>query len=330
MKIQEFRDRINNCKREDLEKIASELYKMLPKSKKESEADQLIENIISGVGSSSSEKKPKAAGLDFNNLRRQITEFLENVDAGYYFSPNRIVSKDKRSKWRFEVKNYVKAINTIPENGENADEAAKLLREIYKRLSYGCGYYTFSSEDPFKAIGITQPDFYDMLVKRTFATGFTDENLKNMLEDAALVYLDRDTLQINLEAIYVKSLATSDLKYKSLEIIKEYVSSYEEKLKAEKKNSDNRFQLENNIEEMCETMLIISIFLCEPDAAVKYYWKHVKNYEKEIVLYRILDTIDQFGDDKLWLSVYEDGLKKKIKPRASLEKHFHELKNSMS
>lgn len=41
MKIQEFRDIIKKCNREDVEKIASEMYKLLPKNKKE-EADPLI------------------------------------------------------------------------------------------------------------------------------------------------------------------------------------------------------------------------------------------------------------------------------------------------
>lgn len=50
-----------------------------------------------------------------------------------------------------------------------------------------------------------------MLVRRTFATGFTDENLKNMLEDATIVFIDRNSLHIELEAIYAKSLPTSDL-----------------------------------------------------------------------------------------------------------------------
>jgi hypothetical protein len=38
MKIQDFRNKIGSASKEDVEKIASELHKMLPKSKKEEES----------------------------------------------------------------------------------------------------------------------------------------------------------------------------------------------------------------------------------------------------------------------------------------------------
>ena len=327
MKINEFRDKIKKCRREDLEKIASELYKMLPKGKKESDADPLIEDIISGVNLSVSREKRKAVVVDFESLKSHINEFLENVDADLYCTPNRVVPKSKRSKWRFEVKNFVKMINDIPADGENGAESARLLRELYNRLAYGCGYYIFPSEDPFQAVGIRQPDFYDMLVKRTFASGFSDENIKNMLIDATSVCIDRNSLYIEMEEIFANALVTNDLKYKAIDFIKEYVDKFEAEIK--KKSSYSSYQLSSNIEELCETMLIISILLCEPDDAVKYYWKHVHDSNKEVILYKILDTIRVFGDEKLWISVYENGIKMKIKPRNSLEVKYQEMKDKI-
>ena len=326
MKIQEFRDIIKRCNRENVEKIASEIYKLLPKNKKE-EADQLIEDIISGR---TLNKKQKAnEKLDFDSLKEEINVFLENVDNELYLKPNRIVPKNKRSKWRFEVKNFIKLINEIPANGENGEESARLLRELYKRLAHGCGFYIFPSDDPFQSIGIRQPDFYEMLVKRTFAKGFTDEKIKNMLEDATLVFIDRNSLHSELETIYADSLATSEIKYRALSIIKEYVEQFETELNRDKDNRSNKsYQIRNFIEELCETMLIISILLNEPEDAVRYYWEHAHDLDKEITLYKILGTIRAFGDEKLWIRVYEDGLKKNIQPRSYLENLYRELKNS--
>ena len=324
MKIQEFRDIIKKCNREDVEKIASEMYKLLPKNKKE-EADPLIEDIISGR---TSHKKKKAnVKLDFDSLKEEINVFLENVDNDLYFKPNRIVPKNKRSKWRFEVKNFIKLINEIPADGENGEESTRLLRELYKRLAHGCGFYIFPSDDPFQSIGIRQPDFYEMLVKRTFATGFTDEKIKNMLEDATLVFIDRNSLHSELEAIYADLLATSEVKYRALSIIKEYVEQFETELNQDKNNlSHNNYRIKSFIEELCETMLIISILLNKPEDAVRYYWEHVHDLKKEITLYKILDTIREFGDEKLWIKVYEDGIKNNIQPRDSLSKHYQKLK----
>ena len=324
MKIQEFRDIIKRCNREDEEKIASEMYKLLPKNKKE-EADPLIEDIISGR---TSHKKKKAnVKLDFDSLKEEINVFLDHVDNDLYLKPNRIVPKNKRSKWRFEVKNFIKLINEIPADGENGEESTRLLRELYKRLAHGCGFYIFPSDDPFQSIGIRQPDFYEMLVKRTFATGFTDEKIKNILEDATLVFIDRDSLHSELEAIYADLLATSEVKYRALSIIKEYVEQFETELNQDKNNlSHNNYRIKSFIEELCETMLIISILLNKPEDTVRYYWEHVHDLKKEITLYKILDTIREFGDEKLWIKVYEDGIKNNIQPRNSLSKHYQELK----
>ena len=290
MKIQEFRDKMKQCKKEDIEKIAAELYKMLPKSKKEAEADPLIEEIMSGGATSASGKK-KETVIDFDTLKHQIETFLQYVDNGYYYEPNRVVPKAKRSKWRFEVRSFIKMINEIPVDSDNGVESARLLRGIYKRLSYGCGYYIFSTEDPFQSVGIRQSDFYDMLIRRTFATGFSDDNLKNMLEDATLVYIDRNSLHIEMEAIYTNALPTTDLKYKTIEFIKEYVERYEAEIKTGTKRSHDEYRLKTYVEEMCETMLLISLYLCEPEEGVDYYWEHVHDSRPEITLYKILDTI---------------------------------------
>lgn len=117
MKIQEFRDKMKECKKEGVEKIAAELYKMLSKYQKEANADSMIEEIMSGWAASASGKK-KETVMDFDTLKNQIETFLQYVDNGYYYEPNRIVPKAKRSKWRFEVKNYIKMINEIPVDGE--------------------------------------------------------------------------------------------------------------------------------------------------------------------------------------------------------------------
>jgi len=173
-----------------------------------------------------------------------------------------------------------------------------------------------------------QPVYYEMMIKRTFATGYTDENMKNMLLDATCVEIDRNSLHIEMEKIFAESLPTSDLKYKAIELIKEYVEEFEDKLKKSIKNSNESYRLKCSIEEMCETMLIISILLCEPEDAIKYYWKHDKESDPEVTLYKLLDTIDDCGDDKLWISAYEESLSKKIMPRDRLKELYAEKKAS--
>ena len=322
MKIQEFRDKIKACKTEDVEKIAAELYKLLPKSKKD-EADTIIVDILSGNVSTKLKKSESVPDLD--TLKNEVNLFIENVDSNLYYVPNRVIPKSKRSKWRFEVMNFVKTINNIPTDEVNGDETADLLQKLYSRLSYGCGYYIFPSDDPFNSIGIRQPDFYDMMIKRTFANGYDDEKIKKMLEYATTTFLDRNSLHIEMENIFVNMLKTSDLKYKTIEFIKEYVEKYEKELKNEKRYSNSRYRLERNIEEMCATMLIIGIRLFEPEEAIKYYWQHDKETDKEITLYKILNVISCLGEDELWIKAYDYGLIRRVEPRDYLKKKYEKL-----
>ena len=327
MKIQEFRNVITKADRKDLERIAAELYKQIPKAKKESEADILINDILSHKESAG--RKTPGLKVDFPALKSEIDVFLDRVDENLYFAPNRIVPKSKRSKWRFEVKAFVKQLDQIPIDGSDAKEAADLYLGLYKRLCKGCGYYIFPTEDPFRAVGIPQTVFYEKLVRKTFATGYTDENLDKMLQAAALVNLDRETLHIQLEILFVSLLPTPDLKKKAIGIARGHVEKYEALLSRERPGwSNTRFELESNIEEMCETILCLGISLCEGTDAVEYYWTHNnRDIDKEVTLYKILDTIELTdGRGTLWRNTYEEAVSlKRITPRDFLKEEYQKM-----
>ena len=107
--------------------------------------------------------------------------------------------------------------------------------------------------------------------------------------------------------------------------IKEYLDKFEKELMKEKGYSNRRYRLESNIEEMCNTMLIIGIQLFEPEEAISYYWRHDKEKNKEITLYKILDVISCLGEEQLWIKAYDDGLKRGVEPRDYLKKKYEEL-----
>ncbi len=328
MKIQELRSKLADASKEDVECIAAEIYKLLPKAKKESDADPLIESLLSH--DEIKQMKSKDKEVDFDSLKAEVEEFLNNVDQGYYYEPNRIVPKSKRSKWRFEVKNYVKRLDAVPMNETYSAEAARLMRDLYLRLCRGCGYYIFSSEDPFRAIGITQTDFYERVVRRSFALGVDDDTIKKALMDATSVFLDRETLHAFLEFVLVSILPTSDSRYKTIGVAMSMIEEMEKELKKENKYSNHRYYLQSNIRNLCDTILGIGIWLGEPDDAIKYYWMHDEEKDKEVTLYRLLQTIDFFeGGSELWRKTYENAVKvRKVKPRSSLYERYAKLDES--
>ena len=120
MKIADLRALLANASTDDLLKILSELYKRIPKSLKEAPVDGVdiaIKAILShqDIG----KKAQKSKTIDFDSLHDQITTFLDYADEGYYISPNRVVPKAQRSKWRFLVMGFIKDIQKIGLNDEN-------------------------------------------------------------------------------------------------------------------------------------------------------------------------------------------------------------------
>jgi hypothetical protein len=109
-------------------------------------------------------------------LKDEVEEFLENVGADRHFAPNRIVSKSKRSKWRFEVKWYIKDLLAC--YGENSDEAASLLAEIYRVLSEACAIWLLVTDNPFSTLGYQQQDLFKLVVDKILAQGFTPEAIE--------------------------------------------------------------------------------------------------------------------------------------------------------
>lgn len=139
MKVQELRQLLSGVDRTLLEKAFVESYKQFSKAKKE-KVDLLIQEILEGK---EVKKTDKNAVLDFDAFEQEVLDFIANAKAQNYLAPNRIIPKNQRSKWRFLVKNYIKALDKIQLEDPNYDRAVILLEAIYKLMCHGCNYYIF-------------------------------------------------------------------------------------------------------------------------------------------------------------------------------------------
>ncbi len=321
MKIQELRNLIKDADRELLEKAFAESYKQFTKSQKE-DVDQVINNVLEGRNEKSTKKEET---LDFRELAEQITEFLENAYAQNYFAPNRIIPKSQRPKWRFMVKNYIKILENIPTEDENCAEAAKLLLNIYRLLCEACNYYLFSTDDPFRSIGWKQSDLFQLVVKKNFSLGYSKEKIAELLLDAVSGGLSMESLHIVQETVLLSELGTSDVKYMAIEEAQKLVEQRHENLKELKRYDNGRYYIAETINELCGFILMAAIKLAEPESAIEYYFEHCVRSDREITLYCALDIVDWMEDDALWITVYEYGIGKKIKPRDSLTQKYQQL-----
>ena len=323
MKVQELRQLLSASDREHLEKAFVESYKQLRKGQKE-EIDPLIADILEGKDV---DKKKTGSTLNFAELEGQIITFTENAYAQNYFAPNRMIPKSQRPKWRFMVKTFIKELEKIPPESEDYLKAVKLLTDLYHLICDACNYYLFSTEDAFRSIGWGQPKLFELLAKKTFAAGYSRENISSLLLCAATGGLSRESLHIQQELVLLGELKTSDVKYIAIEEAKRLIEGRTDKLAGLGKYDNKQYDLEEAVNELCGMVLMISIALAEPEEGVEYYFKHCRNYNKEITLYCALDLIDWMDEEELWIKVYEYGVKKKINPRDYLRTQYEERKS---
>lgn len=324
MKVQELRDLLGAAERGNVEKAFVECYKQLRKGQKE-EFDCVLTAILEGK---TEEQKKAEAPVNFEALSQQVDDFIYNASAGNYFGPNRVIPKSQRPKWRFLVKNFIKELAKIPLDSDYYEKAVKQLTDLYRLICEACNTYLFSTEDPFRSIGWAQPDFFALVVKKTFASGYSREKIAQLVSYAVSGGLSGESLHIHQEIALLNSLKTSDVKYMAIEEAKKQVEEKENKLAALKKYDRGQYELSEAVNELCSMIFLTAIALGEPETEVEYFFKHSKKSDKEITLYCALDLVDWMEEDELWLEVYQYGLSKKIKPRDSLRAEYEERKKS--
>lgn len=329
MKVGEVREKLKEYDQAELIEMFVAAYKLLPKYVKETEMDPVI---LDGLPSREERKAKQDAPVDFEALEAEILEFVEDAYQQNYFAPNRKIPKSKRPKWRFMVKDYIKKLQKVPEGDEHFERSCELLLKLYSMLSHGCNSYIFSTDDPFRSVGMTQPELYHLVAARIFQTGWTEKNAREMIKAAAFCGLSRECLHEDLYMELIGLLKipdTKDLIIEQTELLLREEAEKLAELKQQKKRAYDsgyrEFEYGENIEELNELITGLYVTMRETEKAIRSFWKYTKEREREVSLYVLLRVIDRFGDDADWKLAYEDGLKRKIKPRKLLQEIYHDL-----
>ena len=338
MKVAEVRNALKKYDQDTLIELFVSAYKMAPKARKEDELDPLIMDYKKVIEDrKSTGKTKKNAIVDFAALENEIELFISNAYDQNYVAPNRVVPKAKRSKWRFMVKGYIKQLTTVTVDDSNYESSVKLLLSLYKMLCYGCGYYIFSTDDPFNSIGMQQPNLYRIVAERTFATGYSPQKIRAMINLAVEECLSREALHTYMYFELANLLKTPDLKniaiLEAKEMIVEENTRHQETLskmtKKERRHYNMRhadYEHERIINELSELVMILYLVLQEFMEGVPFFYKTYQEKDKEIILFILLRTASMIEDNKIWKQVYEDGIKRGIEPRESLQEMYKELK----
>ncbi len=325
MKVQELRDLLKNADREWVDKAFVECYKRVTKDKKV-DLDAEITPILKGEVP----KPVRSANgpVDFQSIKPEIEEFLRNAFDGNYVAPNREVPKNQRSKWRFAVMNYIKIFLKVGVEDESYEDMVQLFMQLYRLLCTACDIYLFSTDDPFRSIGWNQPELFGALLKKMFEDGYSRERITAAVQLAVLDGVSRDCLNVEQCFALAAELKTSDGRQIAIEEIEKRVTELTRRKVSGRRGTSDDYFLAEEIGNLCDLHLIISVYMAEEEEGVRYYFDHNQEFSEEVTLYKALDIARWMesggdGDGTLWLNIYRYALSRKIKPRQSLVDEYN-------
>ena len=160
MLVKDLRKTLEKYDKKEMTDIIVELYKRLPKKVKEDyDIDKFIEDV-------NNKTKKEEKNVSFEDLCSEVRYFLDCAKAGYYSSPNKVVPKKERSNWRFKAKRYYKELTKTIPTTDIGVKSTKLLIELYELVSRGTYTLVFTNWDTFRALGVSQTEYFDMILKR--------------------------------------------------------------------------------------------------------------------------------------------------------------------
>lgn len=161
MTIAEIKKVVKSKKKSELEELVLTLYKLIPKKIILDEGIDkifLLKKADEPINYDSKIAKEQV-------LIKEISTFLNHFLAGHYGMPNRIISKAKRSKWRFEVMKFYKDIIGIFPSAILKKEIADLFGQLYDAMGEGCKHYLVQTDDSFAAIRKNQATFFHQVIQ---------------------------------------------------------------------------------------------------------------------------------------------------------------------
>lgn len=329
MKIAEVRTLLDKYSTKQLHLIITEMYKAIPKRVK---VDHDIDGIISDpdvVSFSAKRKKSSPKPPTIDALQEDIDLFIANAYSFYYNSPNSMVPKRERLKWRFQVKRWYKDLQSAVTNGENTTLAAELLEKLYVLLCYACEYILFSGYDPFQSIGVEQTEFFRTLltVKRLH------EDITSFIPQGVLLIPDnsvnRYTLPTELMQIALEFLPAPDAKLLAVQCCQEAIA-------CEIKNptvstdgwSNSNYKSEKRINELVEMAFICFNGLGEIEKGIEFFHRQYMETCHEVKLFILFSFLFGCRQPEHFLREYEKALKVGVSPRKKLVDIYRTVRTS--
>lgn len=298
--------------------LVAELYKALPKGVRE---EKHIDTIIENPEPSAIKERRSAqheVRQSFEEVAEEAEEFISDANCQYYFAPNQFVPKKQRPKWRFIVKKLYKSLLYLAAQKPYRKQASELIEKLYTLLCRSCHEVLFSSRDPFRAVGIKQPEFFRQVLalKNQYMDKrrFVREAISSMIENG----VDRYTLYSGLMFVILDFLPIPDLRYMVISAAEKLRPALEKKLLA----ADGWLATavaEEKLNNLTEMIFHCYAYLDEYEKAIQYFDKHYKDDDREVRLYILVSLLFYpHGKGELILEQIEKAQARGIQPRKGL------------
>lgn len=320
MKVDELKVKLSTLEKNELIKMAVEFYKLIPKSKKE---DYNLDALINAPEVKIAKPSVSVPVINIDALETEVNTFIVNAKEQYYLMPNRIVSKQERSKWRFKVKAWYKELINTKNAGSGIAKQSAVLTTLYELLCEACHYQYFSGDDPFDSVGVAQTDFFrsvlQLIEKSHGKIDIVNKGIGLIVNNP----VNRHTLNSDLMVEFVNILDVPDVKYKALERTQMMLEENNRKSQTTPKKQHYSYDHEeykknekrNNLAEL-GFRLHASLF--EYKEAIQFYNQHAYKTDGEIKLYILIRLLFEIQKRDYIKSALEAAVKEGVKLRPSL------------
>lgn len=331
MKVGELREKLSNLPKEEIIKLASEFYKLIPKSKKE---DYGLDSMINNPKKKTTKKSiSKVVKLSLAEIEKEVDKFIINAREQNYLVPNRVIPKKERSTWRFKVKKWYKELINTKRDDSNLGKQAKVLSNLYEIICESCGYEYFSAYDSFESIGISQADFYKSVLILLNESGGKLELIEKGIPLILDNHLNRYTLYSGLMRVFLEFMDLSDLKYKCISKVEQLIkqTNFVPKPKEQKSwvmfSDGTEYRKESKNNNLAELGYRLYFELGEYEEGIEFYKSNYYSFSEEVKLYVLIRLLFEGQHKKYILKEIEESKKNGVEPRKKLMDLYRELKD---
>jgi len=329
MRIAEVRELLAKYSPEQLQVIIAEIYKSIPQAVK---LDKDIDGIIKDPDCtqvSGRRKKTEKKPQDLSVMKMEIQTFAENAKAFYYTSPNSVVPKCERSKWRFKVKRWYKDLQSAAANRDNTAQAGALLEQLYDLLCYACDYIIFTTEDPFQSAGIPQAEFFRTIlaVKRRVqdTKTFVQQAISLMMQNSLNHYSLREELML----VALEFIETPDAIHLAIQSCETGIEEEVANPTAPRDGwSDSGYRSKKIINDYVRMAFLCYNALHDIDKGIELFNLQYRETNPEIRLFVLTHILAGCNQPEVFQREFGKARKTGVKPRKELMKIYRAVKEN--